>query len=129
MARPATPRPTDFELEILQVLWDQGPSTVRAVMDTLARRRRIGYTTVLKMLQIMTEKGLVVRDERERAHVYRPRESRRTVARKLAGDLLERVFEGSARQLLLHALEYKKAKPEELDEIRRLLDEMERGRS
>jgi BlaI family penicillinase repressor len=128
MAPSVTPRPTDFELEILRVLWDQGPSTVRAVMDTLARRRRVGYTTVLKMLQVMTEKGLVVRNDRDRAHIYRPRESRRTVARRLAGDLLERAFDGSARQLVLHALEYKRAKPEELAEIRRLLDEMERGR-
>jgi len=128
MARPAPTRPTDLELEILKVLWRQGPSTVRGVMEALARRRRAGYTTVLKMLQIMTDKGLVRRDERRRAHVYRPRQSRRTVVRRLAGDLLDRAFEGSTRQLLLHALEYKKATPAELAQIRRLLDEIERGR-
>ena len=127
MPRPTSVRPTDLELEILKVLWTQGSSTVREVMDALApRRRRIGYTTVLKMLQIMHEKGLVLRDEKQRAHIYRPRESRRAVARRLAGDLLERAFDGSTRQLLLHALEYKKARPGELAEIRRLLDELER---
>lgn len=127
MPRPTSVRPTDLELEILKVLWTQGSSTVREVMDALApRRRRIGYTTVLKMLQIMHEKGLVLRDEKQRAHIYRPRQSRRAVARRLAGDLLERAFDGSTRQLLLHALEYKKARPEELAEIRRLLDELER---
>jgi len=127
---PRTPkqRPTNFELEILKTLWDQGPSTVRQVVDALRPRRSIGYTTALKMLQIMTEKGLVTRDEQRRAHIYRARERRRTVARRLAGDLLERAFDGSARQLLLHALEYKKATPEELAEIRRLLDELERSR-
>ncbi|UCH36707.1 MAG: BlaI/MecI/CopY family transcriptional regulator [Armatimonadota bacterium] len=125
MASPATRRPTDLELEILKTLWDQGPSTVRAVMEALSRRRRAGYTTVLKTLQIMRDKGLVVCDRSQRAHVYRPRHSRQRVVRRLAGDLLERVFEGSTRQLVLSALEHKKAKPEELDEIRRLLDEVE----
>jgi predicted transcriptional regulator len=128
MPRPPAQRPTDLELEILKALWGRGPSTVREVMQTLAQQRPVGYTTVLKMLQIMTEKGLVVRDERQRAHVYRPRESRGKVARRLAGDLLERAFDGSTRQLLLHALEYKKATPAELAEIRRLLDEFERSR-
>jgi predicted transcriptional regulator len=121
-------RPTVLELEILKVLWDIGPSTVREVMERLARSRRVGYTTALKMLQVMKEKGLVKRDERQRAHVYRPSESRRAVARRVVGDLLERAFDGSARQLLLHALEYKKATPQELAEIRRLLDEFERSR-
>jgi len=128
MPRPTARRPTDLELEILKALWRRGPSTVREVMQTLAQQRPVGYTTVLKMLQIMTEKGLVVRDERQRAHVYRPRESRGKVARRLAGDLLERAFDGSTRQLLLHALEYKKATPAELAEMRRLLDEFERRR-
>ena len=128
MARRGTGRPTDLELEILKVLWEQGASTVREVRETLARRRRIAYTTVLKMLQIMTEKGLVVRDERQRAHVYRPRESKRAVGRRIAGDLLDRVFDGSAAQLVVHALSKKKATPEELAEIRQLLDEIERRR-
>jgi BlaI family penicillinase repressor len=128
MARRGTGRPTDLELEILKVLWEQGPSTVRAVQEQLAEERRVGYTTVLKMLQIMTEKGLVVRDERQRAHVYRPRESKRVVGRRIAGDLLNRVFDGSAAQLVVHALSKKKATPEELAEIRRLLEEIERRR-
>jgi BlaI family penicillinase repressor len=128
MARRATGRPTDLELEILKVLWEQGPSTVRAVQERLAEERRIGYTTVLKMLQIMAGKGLVVRDERQRAHVYRPRESKRVVGRRIAGDLLNRVFDGSAAQLVVHALSKKKATPEELAEIRRLLEEIERRR-
>ena len=128
MARAATGRPTDLELEILKVLWEEGPSTVRAVRETLSGRRRVGYTTVLKMLQIMTKKGLVVSDRSRRAHVYRPHESRARVVRRLAGDLLDRVFDGSARQLVLHALEHKRARPEELAEIRRLLDEIERKR-
>jgi len=128
MARRGTGRPTDLELEILKVLWEQGPSTVRAVQERLAEERRIGYTTVLKMLQIMAGKGLVVRDERQRAHVYRPRESKRVVGRRIAGDLLNRVFDGSAAQLVVHALSKKKATPEELAEIRRLLEEIERRR-
>ena len=127
MARRGTGRPTDLELEILKVLWEQGPSTVRAVQERLSEERRVGYTTVLKMLQIMDEKGLVVRDDSQRAHIYRPRHSRRTVVGRLANDLLERVFDGSAAQLVVHALSQKKAKPEELAEIRRLLDEMEGG--
>ena len=125
MARSASGQPTEFELEILQVLWDRGPSTVREVMEGLARRRRAGYTTVLKILQIMAEKELVLRDEQQRAHVYRPRERRRAVVARLAGDLMDRVFEGSASQLVLHALSGKRAKPEEVAEIRRLLDEIE----
>ena len=128
MPRMPAQRPTPLELEILKVLWDQGPSTVREVLERLARSRRVGYTTILKMLQVMKEKGLVKRDERQRAHVYRPSESRGTVGRRVVGDLLERAFDGSARQLLLHALEYKKASREELAEIRRLLDEFERSR-
>jgi len=128
MARRGTGRPTDLELEILKVLWEQGPSTVRAVQERLAEERRIGYTTVLKMLQIMAGKGFVVRDERQRAHVYRPRESKRVVGRRIAGDLLNRVFDGSAAQLVVHALSKKKATPEELAEIRRLLEEIERRR-
>ena len=126
MARPATGRPTDFELEILKVLWTQGPSTVREVMEEMSRSRAVGYTTALKMLQIMDEKGLVACDKRERIHVYRARQSYRSVAKRLAGDLLERVYEGSAHQLMLHALENKKLKPEELGELRKLLDEIER---
>jgi predicted transcriptional regulator len=128
MARRTHDRPTDLELEILKVLWDEGPSTVRAVQDVMSRERPVGYTTVLKMLQIMTEKGLVVPDKNERAHVYRSKRSRGAVLRSVAGDVLDRAFDGSAQQLMLHALEHAKATPEELSEIRGLLDEMERSR-
>ncbi|MCC6857849.1 MAG: BlaI/MecI/CopY family transcriptional regulator [Bryobacterales bacterium] len=119
-------RPTAAELEILAVLWERGPSTVRQVHDALARRKPALYTTVLKLLQIMTEKGLVRRDESRRAHVYRASQPREATQRQLAGDLLQRVFGGSARSLLQGALAAKRASREELDAIRRLLDEYER---
>ena len=125
MARPATGRPTDLELEILKVLWELGPATVRQVMETMLRRRPIGYTTVLKMLQIMTTKTLVHCDKSARVHVYRARHTKRVTVRKLTADLLERVCEGSTQTLLLHALEVKRVKPEELAQIRALLDELE----
>ncbi len=128
MARKATGRPTDLELEILKVLWDRGPGTVAQVQEVIALTRPITYTTVLKTLQIMTEKRLVIPDKTQRAYVYRPRESRSTVVRRLVGDLLQRVLDGSTPQLVLHALAHRRAKPEELDEIRRLLDEAEGGR-
>jgi predicted transcriptional regulator len=114
-----------MELAILKVLWDRGPSTVRQVLEVLERQRPIGYTTVLKMLQIMHTKGLVRCDARREPHVFRHRHQPRTILRKLAGDLLERAFDGSARGLLLHALAHKKASAEELDELRRLIDDLE----
>lgn len=126
MRRRGTRRPTNLELEILKVLWDEGPSTVRHVRDILGRRREIAYTTVLRMLQIMAEKGLVQRDERQRAHVYRSSDSRRRTLTRLAGDLLERAFDGSASQLVVHALESKDVDPDELADVCRLLDEIER---
>jgi predicted transcriptional regulator len=125
MARRATGRPTDLELEILQALWQEGPSTVREVREVLARRRPIAYTTVLTMLQTMMRKSLVQRDETRRAHVYRPRESRQSTLSRLASDLLARAFEGSTTQLVVHALQNKDVALEDLAEISRLLDEME----
>ena len=125
MAKTAKRRPTDLELQILQVLWKRGPSTVREVMEEMNRARRIGYTTVLKMLQIMRDKRLVVCDSKTRPHVYRTRNSREMTLKHLVGDLLERAFDGSTQQLLLHALQHKRATPEELDEIRRLLNKLE----
>src|SRR4029077_20971566 len=98
-APPAIPRPTDAELEILTVLWSRGPSTVRDVHETITARRPAQYTTVLKMLQIMSEKGLVERDEKERAHVYKSARPREWTQRQLAGDLLQRAFDGSAKSL------------------------------
>jgi BlaI family transcriptional regulator, penicillinase repressor len=127
MKKPTPPRPTDSELAILRVLWRLGPATVRAVQQELAREDETGYTTVLKMLQIMTEKGLVKRDESERSHVYEPAFSEQSVQRRLIGHLLERAFGGSAQELVLQALAAKKSSPKELAEIRKLIDEMEKG--
>lgn len=125
MARKTATRPTDVELSILRVLWRRGPSTVREVQAELERSTPTGYTTVLKMLQIMTDKGLVERDLDGRAHVYSASEPREEVQSHLVGDLLDRAFDGSASQLVLRALSSRRASSEELAEIRRLLDEME----
>ena len=116
------PRPTDAELSILRVLWTRGPSTVRQVLDALTEERATGYTTVLKLLQIMTEKRLVSRDESDRTHVYRAQLSEAATQRQLLDDLMERAFGGSATQLVMRALSDRKASPAELAEIRRLLD-------
>jgi BlaI family transcriptional regulator, penicillinase repressor len=124
---PNRPRPTPAELEILRVLWDRGPSTVREVHEGLDRQRATGYTTVLKLLQIMAEKGIVTRDETERAHVYAARVPEADTQRQLVGDLLDRAFGGSALKLVLHALAARKASPAEIARIRRMLDEMEGG--
>ena len=124
-----TPRPTDAELAILRVLWDRGPSTVREVHDTLSSSQTSGYTTVLKLLQIMTDKGLVVRDETERAHVYGPRLSEQRTQRQLLGDLVDRAFAGSSAKLVLQALSGRRATAQELRDIRALLDELEERKS
>jgi BlaI family transcriptional regulator, penicillinase repressor len=121
------PRPTPAELEILRVLWERGPSTVREVHESLDRERPTGYTTVLKLLQIMTEKGIVTRDESARAHVYAARVPEADTQRQLVGDLLDRAFGGSALKLVLHALSARKASPAEIARIRRMLDELEGG--
>ena len=127
MPPTSTPRPTPAELEILRVLWLRGPSTVREVHATLSESRSTGYTTVLKMLQIMTEKNLVGRDERLRAHIYSARLPEAQTQRQLVRDLLERAFDGSAMKLVMHALAAQKASPEEIARIRELLDEIEGG--
>ena len=124
-----TPRPTDAELSILNVLWERGPSTVRDVHDALSSSQASGYTTVLKLLQIMTDKGLVTRDESQRAHVYAPRLSAQRTQRQLLGDLVDRAFGGSSAKLVLHALSDRRASAEELRHIRALLDELENGGS
>src|SRR2546429_4551722 len=122
MSRPSVPRPTDAELAILRILWDRGPSTVRQVHDVLARDRQAAYTTSLKLLQIMTEKGLVERDERDRTHVYRTRLSEEQTQRQLVRDLLDRAFGGSATKLVMQALATRRASADELRDIRPALD-------
>ena len=122
------PKPTQSELEILRVLWSRGPSTVREVLESLNETKSLGYTGVLKLLQIMTAKGSVRRDESNRAHVYEARRPADQTKRQLASDMLQRVFEGSASQLMMHALAGRKASHEEIEELRRLLDEHERTR-
>ena len=116
------PKPTASELEILHVLWSKGPSTVREVLDSLNEKKSMGYTGVLKLLQIMTAKGSVRRDETNRAHVYEARRPADQTKRQLAADMLQRVFEGSASQLMMHALAGHRASREEIDELRRILD-------
>jgi predicted transcriptional regulator len=120
------PRPTDGELAILRVLWKHGPSTVREVQEVLGARRPTGYTTALKLMQIMTEKGLLARDESRRTHVYRPTVSAEEVERGLVRDLLDRAFAGAADRLVLRVLSAKKVSRDELARIRKMLDEIEK---
>lgn len=122
------PRPTDGELSILRVLWEMGPATVRQVQESLNRERETGYTTVLKLMQIMHDKGLLKRDESERSHVYQAAVGEEQTQQQLVDDLLERAFGGSARQLVMQVLSRDKASSKELSQIRRLLDELEGGR-
>jgi BlaI family transcriptional regulator, penicillinase repressor len=125
MSKSMTPRPTDAELAILRVLWNRGPSTVRQVHDVLGRERPTAYTTALKLLQIMTEKGLVRRDETDRTHIYQARLTEEQTQRQLVRDLLERAFGGSASKLVMQVLAAKRASAEELGEIRKLIDSRE----
>ena len=125
----SVPRPTEAELELLRILWEKEPATVREIYDTLNEERPSGYTTVLKMLQIMTAKGLVVRDEANRAHVYRAAISQDAMQSKILKDLSMRLFSGSAAQLALHALAMEPASQNELDEIRALIERKKSGSS
>ena len=120
------PKPTPAELEILQVLWANGPQPVREVQRILNEIKPAGYTTVLKILQIMTGKGLVVRDNKQRPQIYRPRYPREQTLGLLLRDLEQRAFGGSVKALVLQALAGRRSAPEELEEIERLLDRMER---
>ena len=120
------PLPTDAEIAILSVLWRQGASTVREVHDALGKDS--GYTTTLKLMQLMFEKGLVVRNERYRSHLYEARVPKEQTQRQIAGDLLKRAFEGSAKSLVLGALAAQPASDKDLAEIRSLLDELENRR-
>jgi BlaI family transcriptional regulator, penicillinase repressor len=126
--KQAPQKPTAAELEILRVLWSRGPSTVREVHESLKEKKSLGYTSVLKFLQIMTAKGTVRRNETQRAHVYEACLPAEQTKRQLAGDMLQRVFEGSASQLMMHALAGRKASQEEIQELRRILEEYERSK-
>jgi BlaI family penicillinase repressor len=125
MAHEPLQKPTASELEILRVLWTRGPSTVREVYEALSEQKSLGYTTVLKLLQIMTTKGTVRRNEDQRAHVYEACQPAAETKRQLVDDVLQRVFQGSASELMIHALEGRPTSKKELEELRRLLDEYE----
>jgi predicted transcriptional regulator len=126
MASGKVPRPTEAELAILRVLWSEGPGTLKEVHEAASSVKPTGYTTVLKLLQIMLEKGLVVRDESSRPHVYRAAQTEARTQRQLVGDLLERAFGGSALKLVMQALSSRRTPPEELSQIRELIERMER---
>jgi BlaI family penicillinase repressor len=125
VARKASTRPTDAELDILRVLWARGPSTVRQVYDVLSAKRDFAYTTTLKLLQLMTEKGVAVREEDGRVHLYRAAVAQEETQRHLVRDLLDRAFGGSSSQLVMQALAARPASTDELKEIRHLLKEYE----
>ena len=124
-----TPIPSNAELEILRILWKRGASTVREVHEQLKHDRDVGYTTVLKTMQVMAEKKIVTRDESERSHVYAPAVEEKSVKRRLVSELLDKAFDGSAAQLVMQALSDKRASREDLRKIRKLLDESSRKSS
>lgn len=125
MSKKTLPKPTEAELQLLHVLWNRGPSTVREIHESGSEEKETGYTTTLKILQKMAEKGLVVRDETERSHVYSAAIKAEQTQRQLVRDLLQKAFGGSPGRLVMQALSEKKASKDEIAEIRRLLDEME----
>ena len=127
MSRRQIPKPTDSELEILQVLWHSGPSTVRIINEKLNEKKEMGYTTTLKLLQIMFEKGLVERNENERSHVYSASLKENDVQKVLLDKLLETAFSGSAAKLVLQALGNSSTSKEDLKKIREYLNQIERG--
>ena len=118
-------RPTPAEMEILGVLWELGPSTVRDVVEVIEKRKATHYTTILKLMQIMHQKDLVIRDEKGKAHIYKVAQKQELTQRNAVSDLLEKVFSGSAAKLVQHVLETKAATREELAEIRRMISEAE----
>ncbi len=127
--RPTSTQPTDAELALLRVLWDQGPSTVRQVFDALLRERDTAYTSVLKMLQVMLEKGLVTRDDSERSHVYEAANDRASTQKGLLRDLLDKAFGGSAKELVMAALEEERMDPRAKSQVRDLLAKARKERS
>ena len=126
MSNDPSSKPTASELEILQVLWERGPSTVRDVHEVLNEKRPLGYTSVLKLMQIMTTKGAVRRNEEQRAHVYEAVQPAEKTKQQFVSDVLNRVFDGSASELMMHALAGHKPSKEEVEELRKLLQEYER---
>jgi BlaI family penicillinase repressor len=125
MARRKTARPTNRELTILRILWDNGPSTVRQVNEAMSQDEDTGYTTTLKLMQIMAEKGLVLRDASQFKHIYRPALTEEKAQKQLVGDLLDRAFSGSAEKLVMRALSAKKVSAKELASIKKILDDFE----
>jgi BlaI family penicillinase repressor len=125
MARERIQRPTEKELAILKVLWQYGPSTVRQVNDEINKTHKTGYTTTLKLMQIMTDKGLLVRDDSVFKHVYKPAFSAESTEKQIVGEMLDKVFSGSAQRLVMRLLSSKQVTAEELKKIRQLLDQME----
>ena len=126
MKQESKTNPTPSELEILHILWTRGPSTVREIHEVLSKEKDVGYTSALKLLQIMTGKGLVTRTEDQRAHVYTSTQPAETTKQQFAADVLQRVFRGSASQLMQHVLSGRRGSKKEIEEIRRMLDEYER---
>jgi BlaI family transcriptional regulator, penicillinase repressor len=129
MSKKSLPQPTGAELELLRVLWERGPSTVREIHESLVDEKQTGYTTTLKILQKMADKGLVARDESRRSHVYRAVFQAEQTQRQLVRDLLRRAFSGSPGKLVVQALSEESVSADELAEIRRLLDELENRRT
>ena len=129
MARPASSQPTEVELQILRILWELGPSPVREIHRRLEREKGTNYSTTVKMLAVMRQKGLVQRDEEATPHVYRAGITQERAQKRMLDDLIQKVYGGSARSLVLHALSSNRASPEDLDEVRRLLDKMRQDRS
>ena len=125
MAKEKMPQPTDRELQILRILWDDGPSTVRQVNTAMNREDQVGYTTTLKLMQIMAEKGLLVRDKSQFKHIYQPAITEESTQKQLIGNLLDRAFSGSAEKLVMRALSAKKVPAAELAKIRKMLDKIE----
>ncbi|MHC4476530.1 MAG: BlaI/MecI/CopY family transcriptional regulator [Planctomycetota bacterium] len=125
MGKEKTPQPTDRELQILRILWERGAGTVREVNKEMNMAKTTGYTTTLKLMQIMAEKGLLTRDDSRYKHVYKPTVSEEKAQKRLVGDLMEKVFSGSAEKLVMRALSAKKVSPKELARIRKLLDKFE----
>lgn len=125
MARHVSSQPTDVELQILRILWDDGPSIARHIHDSLQRFKQTTYSTTVKMLSVMLDKGLLKRDDDAKPQVYRPAKAQQRTQKQMLGNLIDRVYDGSAAQLMMHALSSKKATPEEIAQIRELLNEME----